>query len=93
MSLSDVVHRFKTMTTKQYIDRVKQNGWPTFPGKLWQRNYYEHIIRDENELNRIREYIINNPAQWEFDRENPVGVKNFSPLQSPKSNYPWKAGK
>jgi len=93
MSLSDVVHRFKTMTTKRYIDGVKQNGWPTFPGKLWQRNYYEHIIRDENELNRIREYIINNPAQWEFDRENPVGVKNFSPLQSPKSNYPWKAGK
>ena len=87
MSLSDVVHRFKTMTTKRYIDRVKQNGWPTFPGKLWQRNYYEHIIRDENELNRIREYIINNPAQWEFDRENPdvfprkhQGINSHSPL-------------
>ncbi len=38
---------------------------------VWQRNYYEHIIRNENELNRIREYIINNPKKWEFDRDNP----------------------
>ena len=38
-------------------------------GKLWQRNYYEHVIRDENELNRIRQYIIDNPKNWEsFDR-------------------------
>ncbi|MDR4509045.1 MAG: hypothetical protein MRJ65_12580 [Candidatus Brocadiaceae bacterium] len=34
---------------------------------LWQRNYYEHIIRDEHDLNRIRAYIINNPAKWEKD--------------------------
>ncbi len=39
---------------------------------IWQRNYYEHIIRNENELNRIREYIFNNPKKWELDRENPV---------------------
>jgi Transposase and inactivated derivatives len=38
---------------------------------VWQRNYYEHIVRNENEFNRIREYIVNNPIQWEFDRENP----------------------
>jgi REP element-mobilizing transposase RayT len=64
LSLPDVVHRFKTMTTKRYTDGVKQNGWPPFPGKLWQRNYWEHIIRNEAALNRIREYIRNNPAQW-----------------------------
>ena len=57
LSLSDVMHRFKTMTTKRYTDGVKQFGWPTFPGRLWQRNYYEHIIRNDDELNRIREYI------------------------------------
>ena len=49
---------------------------------VWQRNYYEHIIRNDDELNRIREYIINNPAKWDLDRENPsVRAKNFSPLQ------------
>jgi len=65
------VQWFKTMTTNEYIRGVKQYGWPPFPGKLWQRNYYEHIIRNENELNRIREYIINNPMQWALDGENP----------------------
>jgi hypothetical protein len=38
---------------------------------LWQRNYYEHIVRSEEELNRYREYIQNNPMQWEMDEENP----------------------
>lgn len=71
LSLSDVVHRFKTMTTKLYCDGVKQNGWHVFAGKLWQRNYYEHIIRDESDLNRIREYIQNNPLQWDMDENNP----------------------
>ncbi len=73
LSLPDVIHRFKTMSTKRYVDGVKQNGWRPFPGKLWQRNYYEHIIRDDNEMNRIREYIANNPAQWEMDREKGNG--------------------
>jgi REP element-mobilizing transposase RayT len=39
---------------------------------IWQRNYYEHIVRNENELNRIREYITDNPMKWEFDQENPA---------------------
>ena len=67
LSLSDIVHRFKTMTTKQYCDGVKYNNWPAFKTRLWQRNYYEHVIRDEPDLNRIREYIKNNPANWETD--------------------------
>ncbi|MFH1038037.1 MAG: transposase [PVC group bacterium] len=69
LSLPDIVHRFKTMTTKRYIDGVKQHNWPPFSGKLWQRNYYEHIIRDEHELNEIREYIAGNPARWHMKRE------------------------
>ncbi|GKT06731.1 transposase [Desulforhabdus sp. TSK] len=68
LSLSDVVHRFKTMTTKLYVDGVKQSGWPPFPGRLWQRNYWEHIVRNQSEMDRIREYILNNPAQWELDK-------------------------
>lgn len=66
-SLPDVVHRFKTMTTKQYTDGVKQNGWQTFPAKLWQRNYYEHIIRNEEAYLKIAEYIQTNPQRWEED--------------------------
>jgi hypothetical protein len=46
---------------------------------VWQRNYYEHVIRNENELARIREYIANNPAQWALDRENPEqGVYQYA---------------
>ncbi len=63
------------MTTKRYVDGVKQNGWPPFPGKLWQRNYWEHIVRDEPELNRIRQYIRNNPAQWDMDRLNQAAMQ------------------
>jgi REP element-mobilizing transposase RayT len=68
LSLPNVVHRFKTMTTKRYTDGVKQSDWPPFPGKLWQRNYWEHIIRNESELNHIREYIRSNHAKWELDK-------------------------
>ena len=62
-SLSDVVQWFKTMTTNEYIRGVKQQQWQPFPGKLWQRNYWDHIIRNENELHRIREYIRTNPPR------------------------------
>ena len=50
---------------------VKTQGWPPFHGRFWQRNYYEHVVRGEAELNRICEYIVNNPLKWELDRENP----------------------
>jgi len=68
LALPDVVHRFKTMTTKRYADGVKQSAWPPFPGKLWQRNYWEHIIRNESELNHIREYIRSNHTKWDLDK-------------------------
>ncbi|QPM69083.1 transposase [Atribacter laminatus] len=69
-SIPKIVQWFKTMTTNEYIRRVKQDGWKPFNGRLWQRNYYEHIIRNEIELNQIREYIMNNPLKWLLDREN-----------------------
>ncbi len=68
MSLSDVVHRFKTLTTKRYVDGVKHNGWPRFNKKLWQRNYYEHIIRVEKSYHKLSHYIINNPKSWQEDK-------------------------
>ena len=74
-SLGDVVGIFKSISTHQYVMNVHSNKWPAFPGKLWQRNYYERIIRSDDELNRIREYILNNPRQWDYDDNNPQNVK------------------
>jgi len=63
-----LVGAFKTVSTKH------SNEMHQTPGvKLWQRNYWEHIVRDELELNRIREYIVNNPLQWEMDKLFVVG--------------------
>jgi REP element-mobilizing transposase RayT len=62
---------FKTMTTNEYIRGINTHGWERFNGKLWQRNYYEHIIRDDKELQAIREYIRYNPLKWDEDKENP----------------------
>ena len=61
--LPQVVQWFKTMTTNEYIRGVKKHDWPPFAGKLWQRNYFDRIIRNEDELNRIREYILYNPLK------------------------------
>ncbi len=83
LSLPDVVHRFKTMTTKRYADGVKQYGWPPFPGRLWQRNYWEHIVRNEIELNKIREYIRNNSTQWDHDRLNSWAYVGAGPRACP----------
>jgi REP element-mobilizing transposase RayT len=69
--LQRVIQWFKTMTTNEYIRGVKQYRRVPFPGRLWQRNYYEHIVRNENEMSRIRKYIRNNPAQWDTDKDNP----------------------
>ncbi|MBN2426488.1 MAG: transposase [Calditrichaceae bacterium] len=63
MTLPKIIGRFK-MNTAKHINIMRNS--PDVP--VWQRNYWEHIIRDENELNRIRQYIVNNPSQWE--REN-----------------------
>lgn len=65
-SLSSFMSGFKSSVTKRINILRNTPGAP-----MWQRNYYEHIIRNEYRLNRIREYIINNPLKWHLDRENP----------------------
>ena len=62
--LQEVVQWFKTMTTNGYIRGIRRSGWSAFTGKLWQRSYYERVIRNEDELNRARQYILDNPAKW-----------------------------
>jgi len=67
LDLSEIIRRYKTFTTRQYIIEIENNSWQPFSKKLWQRNYYEHIIRDEKSWIKIQEYIQNNPKQWEED--------------------------
>lgn len=60
--LGSLIGAYKTVSSKQ-INLIRNT-----PGiSVWQRNYYEHIIRSEQEMNKIREYIINNPLNWESD--------------------------
>jgi putative transposase len=66
-SLGAFVAGFKSAVTKR-INKIRDNsGCP-----VWQRNYFERVIRSERELSAIREYIVNNPKQWAMDRENPA---------------------
>jgi putative transposase len=65
--LGAIIRSFKSATTNRIYDLRATPGVPP-----WQRGYYEHVIRDEDELHRIREYILTNPLRWELDRENPA---------------------
>ena len=64
-TLGEIVRAYKAASTHIVRSTVNSNF-------AWQRNYYEHIIRNDDFLHRIREYIQNNPARWEYDRENPA---------------------
>ncbi|MGD9488191.1 MAG: transposase [Calditrichaceae bacterium] len=62
-SLGAIMQNFQSITSRK-INKIRKT-----PGaRLWQRNYYEHIIRNENELNRIRQYIIENPLKWQDNK-------------------------
>jgi len=64
-SVGAIIGQFKSLVTKR-INLTHQH----LDGSVWQRNYYEHVIRDEESLNRIREYIATNAQRWDLDREN-----------------------
>ena len=70
-SLGAIIAGFKSAVTKQINQLRNTPGAP-----VCQRNYYEHIVRDENALNHIREYIRNNPFNWSMDQENPSATRN-----------------
>jgi hypothetical protein len=66
-SLGAVVRAFKAATTRRINARRETPGAP-----VWQRNYYEHVIRNDADLDRIRAYILDNPRKWSEDPENPT---------------------
>lgn len=61
VQLGTVIRWFKTRTTNKYIKGVKSKKWAEFNLKLWQRNYYDHIIKDAVEYKSVVYYILNNP--------------------------------
>ncbi len=65
-SLGAIVGAYRAAVSKRINQLRRTSGTP-----VWQRNYYDHVIRDEADLNRVRQYIIDNPAKWSEDRENP----------------------
>ena len=68
-SLPTIVRAFKSAVTKR-INELR--GTPGAP--VWQRNYYEHIVRTERTLDAIRQYVTGNPARWALDRYNPTAT-------------------
>lgn len=79
-SVATVVRSFKSRVARDAHVLLGTNG-----EKFWQRNYYEHVIRSERALQRIRQYIVDNPARWEFDAENPDGQPDA------REDYFWRS--
>jgi REP element-mobilizing transposase RayT len=62
--LGAIVGRYKSLSTRRYMLGVQDRGWPRFCGRLWQRSFYDRVIRDERECEEFREYIRTNPQRW-----------------------------
>lgn len=69
-TIGDMVGAFQSIVTVEYIRGIKTLGWQPFDGKLFQRKYWEHIIRNEQSYHRIAQYILNNPSKWKEDKFN-----------------------
>ena len=67
-TIGDIIGAFKSLTTVEYIKMVKNNQLPSFDKQVWQRNYYENIIRNEKAYLKVMEYIKDNPLKWDEDR-------------------------
>ncbi len=70
LTLGQMIAYFKYQSTKRI--NAQRNDAGT---RFWQRNYYEHVIRNDRELNAIREYILHNPLRWDADLDNPINAK------------------
>ncbi len=79
-SISRIIQGFKSISTVNYIESVRTNYCPPFEKHLWQKNFYDHIIRNMEELKEIRGYIMNNPLNWESDEDNPLNLKKKNPV-------------
>ena len=67
-TVGDIVGAYKSLVANECLKQFKLNNQNEMMGKLWQRNYHENIIRNEQSYQRISEYIINNPKKWNGDK-------------------------
>ncbi|MDX2231858.1 MAG: transposase [Leptolyngbyaceae cyanobacterium bins.349] len=70
-TLGEIVGTFKSISTHEYAIAMKQRHWEPFHRRLWQRNYYEHIIRDTISFEKIEDYVQTNPQRWHLDQLHP----------------------
>jgi putative transposase len=75
--LSEIVRAFKSFSARRINELRKTAGIP-----FWQRNYYEHVIRNDRELNAIREYSLHNPLRWDADLDNPINTKRLGSIDT-----------
>ena len=73
-TISDMIGSFKSKSSVEYLKHIKQNNLNA-SGQIWQRSFHDHIIRNEHSLRAIREYISNNPVNWEQDIENLINIR------------------
>ena len=66
-TISDIVQSFKRYSTLEYIKMVKEGVVPPFEKQIWQRGFYDHVIRDGRDYEEISKYIYENPLKWELD--------------------------
>ena len=66
-TVGEIIRTYKAVSTRAIRCTVNADF-------RWQRNYYEHIVRNEESLNRIRQYIVDNPIRWDSDRDNPAVI-------------------
>ena len=76
-SLGSFMAGFKASVTSRARNEYQMTG-------IWQRNYYDHIVRNNRELNNIRWYIRNNPLNWQLDRDNAQNTRKLSPPEKPE---------
>ena len=72
-TISAIVGSFKSKCSLEYLKYIEQNNL-NIAGQIWQRSFYDHIIRNDKSLDKIREYISNNPENWEQDIDNLINL-------------------
>ncbi|MFH1459143.1 MAG: transposase [Candidatus Omnitrophota bacterium] len=72
-TISDIICYFKSKCTNEYLNHINQNDL-NISGKIWQRSFYDHVIRNKRSLNAIRNYIATNPENWENDIDNLINL-------------------
>ena len=67
-TVSEIVQSFKRYSTVEYVKMVKDGILPPFDKQIWQRSFYDHVIRNRDDYNEIYKYIYENPMKWQFDQ-------------------------